>query len=283
MRLVLFLLCGFGVLAHAKERVVSAGGGVTEIVYALGAESQLVGVDTSSVYPEEATSLPQVGYARALSAEGLLSLSPSLLLCYEEAGPPATLQQIEDAGVRIVKLPSEPDADNLELRIHTIAEALGASEKAPALVTKVRMELQEALNTRSALSPRVLFIYARAGGILNVSGTDTHADAMIRLAGGKNAVEGFKGYKPLTAEAAVVASPDVILVTSRGLEDAGGKEALLQHPGLARTPAAKAGRVVVMDDLLLLGFGPRLGQAVRELTRLIQAPASSNSVSAKAY
>jgi iron complex transport system substrate-binding protein len=265
----LLALVACGLCARAAERVVSAGGGVTEIVYALGLEDRLVGVDTSSVYPAEATRLPQVGYARALSAEGILSLDPTLLVCYEEAGPPATLGQIEKAGVRLLRLPSDPTPENVEMRISAVAEALGAPDRAGPLIGRLRGELADALQNQPPGHPRVLFIYARSGGILNASGTGTHADAMIRLAGGINAVQGYEGYKPLTAEAALLANPDVILVTSRGIGEAGGMDALLGHPGLAETPAAGMRRVVAMDDLLLLGFGPRLGLAVGELTRLI--------------
>ena len=100
---------------------------------------------------------------------------------------------------------------------------------------------------------------------MNVAGRRTAADSIIALAGGRNAVEGYEGYKPLTAEAAAGAAPDVILVTSRGLETSGGVDELLKQPGLSLTPAGKARRVIAMDDLLLLGFGPRLGQAAKEL------------------
>ena len=88
---------------------------------------------------------------------------------------------------------------------------------------------------------------------------------MIRLAGGTNAASGFDGYKPLTAEAAVAAAPQVILVTTSGLESVGGTDGLLDLPGLALTPAGKARRVVAMDDLYLLGFGPRVADAVAAL------------------
>ena len=89
---------------------------------------------------------------------------------------------------------------------------------------------------------------------------------MIELAGGENAVTGYEGYKPLTAEAAVTAAPDVLLFLSRGLESVGGYAGLAELPGLALTPAYQAGRVLALDDLYLLGFGPRVGQAVKDLT-----------------
>jgi iron complex transport system substrate-binding protein len=158
-----------------------------------------------------------------------------------------------------------PDA--AENRIRTVGEQLGKTIEAGRLISEMRSELGSArARAESAGSrPKVLFIYARGGGVMNVAGRATAADSMITLAGGTNAVQGYEGYKPLTAEAAAVAAPDFILVTSRGLESSGGVDALLGQPGLSLTPAGKGRRVIVMDDLLLLGFGPRLGTAVKEL------------------
>lgn len=262
--------------AIAAERVVTAGGAVTEIVFALGMEGSLVGVDASSLYPESATKLPQVGYSRALSSEGILSLQPTLLLANEDDGPPTTIQQIRTAGIKTLLFPSKPELSNVEERIQKIANALGVPDKAAALIASLRMELEEAKTTHSKNgdTPRVLFVYARSGGVLNVSGTGTAAHAMIRLAGGENAVTAYEGYKPLTAEAAVSANPDIILLTTRGLDDAGGVEALASHPGLSLTQAAKNRKIFHMDDLLLLGFGPRLGTAVKELSGLLHGASS---------
>jgi iron complex transport system substrate-binding protein len=258
----------------AEERIVSAGGGVTEIIYALGLESRLVGVDTSSTFPPQTLELPRVGYARALSAEGLLSLNPTHLICYDEAGPPAVLEHLRKAGVEVLMLPSEASLENAVQRIRTVAAAFDGSDRAEAEVARLQEEVQAASVTALEPPPKVLFIYARSGGVLNVSGHSTAADSMIRLAGGTNAVTAYEGYKPLTAEAALAANPDVILVTSSGLKDAGGKEAILSHPGLRETAAARNGRLVAMDDLLLLGFGPRLGQAVKELSSLLRTGTS---------
>jgi len=278
MKPVLLLLLPLSLAAltdlPAADRVVSAGGAITEIIAALGCEDRLVGVDSSSTHPETVTALPGIGYARALSAEGILSLQPDLLVGYEECGPPGVLSHLERAGVEVLLLPSEPTVDNTEHRIRRIADTLGVPERAEPLIDQIRAELHAALPEAPAPpAPRVLFLYARSGGVLNASGTATNADAMIRLAGGSNAITGYEGYKPLTAEAALLAAPEIILVTTGGLADAGGIDALLQHPGLIRTPAAKQRRVVVMDDLLLLGFGPRIGAAVAELSRQLQAPA----------
>jgi iron complex transport system substrate-binding protein len=256
------LLIGASLSAIAQadtSRVVSGAGAITETICALGARDQLVAVDTSSVFPPEVSKLPQVGYLRQLAAEGILSVHPTLLLVTDDAGPPGVLTQIEKAGVKVVQVTNGHTPEAAEERIRAIVRMRGEVDAA-----RVRAE-------SSGSRPKVLFIYARGGGVMNVAGRGTAADSIIALAGGANAIEGYEGYKPLTAESTAVAAPDFILVTSRGLESSGGVDALLKQPGLSLTPAGKDKQVIVMDDLLLLGFGPRLGQAVRELCDQLHA------------
>jgi iron complex transport system substrate-binding protein len=252
-------------------RLVSLGGPVTEIVYALGADKNLVGTDTSSIYPTAATKLPQVGYQRNLAAEGVLGLRPTLILASAEAGPPAVVEQLKQSGVSWTTIPADDTVDGAKAKIRAVAHALHLDAKGEVLVQQLNTEIAKAqtLLASEKAKPKVLFIYARGAGTVNVAGQGTAADAMIVLAGGTNAVSGYTGYKPITAEAVVAAAPDVILIPSRGLESVGGIDGLLTQPGLAATPAGKLRRVVNMDDLLLLGFGPRLGNAVSQLTHLL--------------
>jgi iron complex transport system substrate-binding protein len=251
----------------ADARIVSVGGTVTEIVYALGLGPRVVAVDTSSVFPVNATALPQVGYQRTLAAEGVASQRPTLLLLTHEAGPPPAVEQLRGLGIPLHVIPADPSVEGAKEKIRLVAAALGEKAKGEELTRALVAELAsaEALTRTAKSKPKVLFIYARGGGTLMVGGTGTPASAMIQLAAGENAVSAFDGFKPLTAEAVTTAAPDVILVPSRGLESLGGIDGLVAQPGVALTPAGKARRVVAMDDLLLLGFGPRLGSAVREL------------------
>lgn len=252
------------------SRVVSLGGDITEIIYALGQADKLVAVDTSSVYPEEAAALPKVGYVRQLAAEGVLSLDPSLIIASADAGPPEVLDQLRQSGVAVFIVPGEDSIAGAKTKIAAVAQIFGAEALAEDLNRQIDLDVAEArLYTdaaRASSKPRVMFVYARGAGTLSVSGTNTSAHAMIELAGGENAVTGYEGYKPLTAEAAVTAAPDVLLFLSRGLESVGGYAGLAELPGLALTPAYQAGRVLALDDLYLLGFGPRVGQAVKDLT-----------------
>lgn len=270
---LIFGLALLGVASAQAPRVVSVGGSLTEIVYALGAEKQLVAVDTTSLYPDAALKLPKVGYARQLAAEGVLALRPTLILATSEAGPPNALEQIRATGVRIESTSAEHSFDELRNKVRVVAAAVGMPDAGRAFEAKLVADMTETSRWIAAQPsrPRVLFILSHSGAA-QVSGDGTAADAMIKLAGGVNAVSGFKGYKPLTAEAAIGANPDVILTTTQGVAAIGGIDKLLSQPGLGLTAAGKARRAIDMEALYLLGFGPRLPQAVRELAKRMRDP-----------
>ncbi|KNZ33063.1 MAG: hypothetical protein AD742_08330 [Methylibium sp. NZG] len=256
----------------SPRRIVSVGGALTETLYALGAQADLVGVDTTSLYPEVARSLPSVGYARSLSAEGVLSLRPTLVVASEDAGPPAVLRQLEAARVPLVVLDGDHRFEGVLARTRKLAELSGRVEAGNSLVDRLQREWQATIERVAKLlapgkaAPRVLFVLSHSIGQVRVAGGDTGAGAMIRYAGGVNVfADAFTGYKPLTPEAAIAAAPDVILGTDQGLQAVGGTDGLLRLPGLAQTPAGRARRVVSLEALLLVGFGPRLPQAVAAL------------------
>ncbi len=257
-----------------QPRIVSVGGAVTETIYALGAQGQLVGVDTTSLFPVDATKLPQVGYARTLSAEGVLALKPQLLLASGEAGPPNVLAQLKQAGVNVEVLDDQHRFEGIVARTQRIGALCGREREAAAFVAKLQQDWGARPKPPAGSAPKVLFVLAHAGGQLRVAGEGTSADAMLTLAGARNAFAGVQGYKPLTAEAALQAAPDVILCTDQGLQAQGGLDGLLKAPGLALTPAGRAKRVASMEALLLLGFSPRLPQAVAELTTKLHGRAA---------
>lgn len=264
--------------AAPAQRLVSIGGALTELVYALGQQQQLVGVDSTSLYPAAARGLPNVGYARSLATEGLLSLAPTLIVATEEAGPPAVLRQLEAARVPLQVLRAEHRLEGLLERNQRLGELLGRPAEAAALAARLNADWRASQQAVQRLrqghaAPRVLFILSHAMNQIRVAGQDTAADAMLAYAGAQNALQDIKGYKPLTPEAAIAAAPDIILGTEQGLEAAGGADGLLRMPGLAQTPAGRARRVVALDALELLGFGPRLPQAVSRLAQALHAKA----------
>lgn len=256
--------------AEPAQRVLSVGGAVTETVFALGAGDRVVARDTTSTWPPEVEDLPDVGYVRRLSPEGVLSVAPDLILAEEGAGPPETVRILEAAEIPFVTIPDATDAAGVAAKIEAVGAALGLEARAAELAAEVQAEIA-AIEERSAgveRPARVLFLLSAEGGRLLASGTETAADAMIRLAGGANAVTGFTGYKPLTDEAVLAAAPDVVLMMEGRAEGHGGS-GVLSHPALAATPAGRDGRLVEMNGLYLLGFGPRTAQAVADLHRAL--------------
>lgn len=253
--------------AHAPERVIAIGGSVTEIVFALGAGDRLVGRDSTSTFPVEARALPDFGYMRALSPEGVLAVGPDLILADADAGPPEAVAAIEASAVPFLRLPSERSAEGVAARIRAVAAALDEAEAGAALAAEVEGEIRAAA-ARGAAEPaprRAIFLLSVEGGRLMAAGADTGADAMLRLAGAENALEGFAGYKPVSAEAVLGAAPEVVVMMDRGGDHGATPEAIFALPGLVGTPAAERQALVRMDGLFLLGFGPRTGAAVTAL------------------
>ena len=266
--LALALLAG---PAGAQDRVASIGSSVTEIVYLLGQQDRVVARDTTSTEPPEALALPDLGYLRALSAEGVLSVNPDLVLMSADSGPPEALAALESAGVPVVMVTDSPTVEGIAARITTVAGALSVPEAGAELAAQVEAELKAAIaaaDPGDGPRPRVLFVLSNSGGRLTGAGDDTAAAAIIEMAGAQNAVTGFSGYKPLGDEAVAAAMPDIVLTMQAG----GGRDAIagtpdeyIHHPALAETPAGKAGRVVSLPGTFMLVFGPRTPQAVSAL------------------
>ena len=216
-------------LAAAAERVVSTVGGITEIVHALGAGDQLVAVDTTSVYPPSVLSLPKIGYVRALSSEGILSVRPTLVLMSADAGPPQTVAQLRATGVRIAMIDDGHDADGVATKIRQVAAALELPEQGEQLARSVGDTFAAIAKIVATVPqrPRVLFVMSVGRGAPMAAGQGTAADAVIRLAGGENAMQGYTGYKPLSLEAATHAAPEIVLAMQQTVEQSGGPAAFM--------------------------------------------------------
>jgi iron complex transport system substrate-binding protein len=268
------LLTGLGALVLARpcvaqvqpRRIVSLGGAVTEILYRLERQADIVGVDATSQYPAQALKeKPNVGYVRALGAEGILSLRPDLILAIEGAGPPDVLRVLSGAGIPFVSVPDETSVDGVLKRIAVISRAVQAEAEGEALARSVR-ERFEALDRARAdadQSRRVLVVLSVQNGRPLVGGRGTTADGMLRLAGAANAADAVEGWKPLSEEGVIAARPDLVVRVSRGSDEAAPDLSAL--PAFAATPAGRDGAVVTMDGLYLLGFGPRTPDAALDL------------------
>lgn len=261
--LVLIALLPLMAQAAPEERVIALGGDVTEIVYALGAQSSLVARDSTSQWPEAATALPDVGYLRQLNAEGILATRPTLVLASAQAQPSLVLKQVEQSKVSVVTVPAGNALSVIDEKVRVIAQATHREAQGEAL----RQSLRQALTAlpSSKLNKRVLFILNHGGMTAMAAGQQTGADAAIRAAGLRNAMQGFNRYQPLSQEGVIASQPDLVVISQDGVKAMGGEENLWALPGLAQTPAGRNKQVLQIDDMALLGFSVRTPQAIQQL------------------
>lgn len=252
------------------SRLVAIGGSLLEIVYALGEEGKLVARDTTGVYPPEAMALPDVGYMRALSPEGVLAVNPSALLVVEGSGPPETLDVLAKGSVPYATVPDDFSHEGVLTKVRTVGKALGVADKAEALATELDQQMQAAeaatKDIPDAERQKVLFVISVQDGKIRAAGTGTAANGIIELAGAVNPLAEMHGYQTLSDEAILTANPDVVLfMNNTGATDFVDK--LKANPALAATPAVTNGRIVEIDGAFLLGFGPRTPAAILELSQ----------------
>ena len=284
----LISLCAGLMISHASlagelpQRWVSAGGALSEWVSALGAESKLVGVDTTSQHPASLKSLPSIGYQRQLSAEGILSLKPDILVGTDEMGPPPVLAQIRGAGVPVEMFSAQADLASLEATLKHLGRLLGNEPQAAQLFTDYQQQLvqhQQQVKTVQAghKAPGVLLLLGHAGGKPLIAGKDTAADWLLTQAGGQNLAT-HTGYKPFSVEALAGLNPEVLVFADRSLTGEAARKALLkENPVLASIRAAKNGRVYELDPTLLVGgLGPRLPASLKQLTAEFYPAAAAN-------
>jgi iron complex transport system substrate-binding protein len=249
----------------AADRLMTIGGGVSEVVCALGACDKIIAVDSSSTYPAQLQKLPQVGYSRALNVEGIVAQKPSLIILGDESGPADVLKKLEALKIPLVKVTENHSLKSSFERIRAIGDALGKKAEAEAMVKDLDEKIQTLSKAFSGKKPKVLFVYARGAKVMQVAGQDTSVDSMITLAGGENAIQSVKGYKPFTAEAIVAANPDIILMTEKGAESLGGASKIFDLPGMKLTSAFAKKRLVTEEDLRLLTIGPRTPDVLKNL------------------
>lgn len=274
LRLVsLMIAILLGCMAHADpaSRIVSVGGGVTEIVFALGEQDRLVARDTTSNHPPAVEDLPNIGYLRRLSPEGILAVNPDLIISEEGAGPHEVVELLKEAAVPMVTIPHGYDVAAVQAKITAVAETLGVPEKGGELAAQVGADMQAAISEATDVPlRRVLFILSTQGGRIMAAGTNTAADGIISLAGGVNAMDAFEGYKLVTDEAITNSGVEVILMMDRAGANPGTDEELLALPALVATPVAESRAVLRIDGMLLTGFSVRTPEAVRILAQALR-------------
>ncbi|MCR3929491.1 hemin ABC transporter substrate-binding protein [Aeromonas caviae] len=236
----------------AGERIVSIGPATTELILALGGEQSLVATDVSSPEPR---GVPKVGYHRALAAEGILSLSPTLVVGSDEMGPNSTLDQLRRANVKVEVMATAPTLANLNERIDTLAHLLGDQ----AAGSKLKEEIAAQSDTLAAQAKqnkplKVAFLLLHKGQPTSIAGGNTTASALVTLAGGVNPVAGLHDYKPVSTESLIELQPDLVLVSGRDWQQYQDPDAVLrQVPALSATPAGKNKAIHAIDGHALQG------------------------------
>ena len=265
MKRWLAALLALPMLAGAQERVVTIGGDVTEIAWALGVKNELVARDSTSLHPTEVTRLPDVGYMRQLNAEGILAMRPTLVLASAQAKPSLALEQVAASKVEVVTIPAENSLSGIDGKISAVAKALGKTSQGDALRKRVSDKLASV--PTQPLPVKVLFIMSHGGMSAMAAGQETAADSAIRAAGLQNAMQGFKRYQPLSQEGVIASQPELVLLTADGVRTLGGENNVWALPGLAQTPAGKSRQLLVVDDMALLGFGLQTPDAIVALRK----------------
>lgn len=250
------------------QRVVVSGGSITEIIYALNEQQRIIGVDSTSVFPAQAKTKPQIGYVRRISVEGILSLNPDLVLGESDTGPKKVVEQLQQTGTNLVILNENDNLSGIESKIKKIAQLLNVSQKGEALAQSLKVD-RDALTyllKQATTKPRVLFVLSVRNSQPIVAGAGTSADELINAAGGINiAADTINNWKPLSTEAALALNPDVIITMGRHGDDPLVKLEKLAHFKFSN--AVKNSQVHSFDGSYLLGMGPRTPQAVVELAK----------------
>jgi iron complex transport system substrate-binding protein len=250
------------------SRILCIGGDITEIVYALGAGSRIVAVDTTSQLPEAALKEKKsVGYMRALSSEGVISVDATVVLASERSGPPEVVKTLKTTSIPYVEVPDGYAADDIADKVRLIARVIGAETEGDRVVRQIEADFAALAERRAKIKQplRALFVLAIQNGRVTVGGQSTSADAILRLAGAENVAAAVTGFRPLPNEAIVELAPEVVVGMRRTDSGAHDAEQLFAIKGFESTPAGINRRIVVMDGLYLLGFGPRAPAAARDL------------------
>lgn len=253
-------------LSSANQRIVIAGGSLTEIVFALGAGDEVVGVDKTSSYPEKVKQLPQIGYWKLLNIEGVLSLKPTLFITLNDVEPDNVIEKVSESKVDVLALQRVPGTiELLYENITKIASKLNKQKEGELLINRIKTNLAD-IQTKIATHPqktKVLSLMSM-GGTNSVAGKNTTIDALIAIAGGENLAK-HNSFKSYTAESIIAINPEVIILNKYSIDQLGGLDKINTIPGITETSAFKNNRITIIDDSYLFGIGPRVDEAAKLL------------------
>ena len=244
----------------SRSKIVVAGGSITEIVYFLGMEDKLVGVDITSNFPKEAKKLKSIGYLRNLSIEGILSLSPGLVLAEEDIGPPIIVNQLRKTSIDLRIIKEKNNLNGIRNKIMCISKILNTSldenEDFIELENKLHM-VRKLKKINSEKIKKILLILMMRGASPVVAGKNTSGQGFIDMIGHENSMNDLNGWKPVSSEEIIKKNPDYIIITKRAFKNFSSLDQFLSIPGISSTLAAKKKNIIVKDGMSMLGFGPR--------------------------
>jgi len=251
------------------SRIVSIGGAVTEIVFALGHGKEVVAVDQTSTFPPAVRKMPNVGYMRALATEGVLSLAPTLIVATEGSGPPDVIGILSRAAVPFVIVPEGHDEAAVIRKVRLIAAALGEVKRGETMIRALQDDFRAVKEQREQIvrTRKGVFVLAVGSGSPTVGGAETGADGIFEMAGVENAMKAIHGYKPAVAESTLAAAPEVVVTMierNQGLD----ADAMFSQTAFVGTPAARDKRLVSIPSYYL-SFGPRTAHAANLLAAAI--------------
>jgi len=255
-----------------KDRIVCVSKQLTELMFALHQGDKIVGLDLTSTYPPETKNITRVGYHRHLSAEGIISLDPTIVIHQNDVAPPEVMPQIDKVGIPIKVYPSAVNLDSTKILLRMLGKDYGEDTAAERMIKKLDVDLAktDSIVKKYQTKPKVLIIhFGQQRNQYFVMGTRGTADAMLKLAGGINAAD-TSSFRDLSPEVVAREQPDIILATDFGWDRLGGDiEKFKELPGIALTPAAKNGKIYRIEEHDLVYFGPRTGENVLLIAELI--------------
>ena len=252
--------------AQNSSRVVVAGGSITEIIYFLNSEEKIVALDVTSNYPEKAKELPSIGYVRNLSAEGILSMNPSIVFGEDDMGPPGVIKQLRDINIDLRIIPEEKTIDGILDKIYCIASII---DKLPNAESKINstlipdiLNIEKRLSTSTLIPKRVMFIFSIKGNKIIVAGSGTSGNGFIKMTGSENIFGTIEGWKSVSQEAVIKENPDYIIMSQRDLHNSETIKSISENPIFKNIKASKEGNFIFDDAMAMLGYGPRTIKSV---------------------
>ena len=259
------------VLKEAAQRIISLAPSNTEILFAIGAGSQMVGRDSLSDYPAESANVTDIGSAyEALNTEMIISLKPDLIIA-AEINTPEQVKELEDLGLTVYYLNNPHTLEELYDNLKIVAQLTGREAETTALIDSLKARVAAVDEKIAPLSSRISIFYEIDGtdpAKPYTAGKDTFITLLIERAGGYNIAADIEGYPQLSLEQVVAADPAFILLgdAAYGVTP----ESIATRPGWENLSAVKNGQVFPFDDNLLSRPGPRLVDGLEALAKLLR-------------